>query len=163
MASSIRITRTGPTFSAIQFSTTALMREIGEGVRSRIIQRTRAGVDSEGRAFALLSPGYAKQKQQALGHARADLTVSGRMLNDLMVFPAPKQVTLTFASAGSGPAVGRTLIQRSRSIGAADKAFWHTISGAGRARTRRPFFEMNDEDEAFAVNRLDAFLVQQVR
>ena len=85
------------------------------------------------------------------------------MLNGIMVFPTPTQVTLTFLSGGAIRASGRTLIQRSRSIGAADKAFWHTVSGAGRARVLRPFFKLNEGDEAFAMGRLDAHLADQIR
>lgn len=163
MPSTIRITRSGQKFSAIDLAPTAVMREIGEGILARIRSRTKAGVDATGKAFRPLSKGYAEQKQHALGHSRADLMVSGRMLNDMMVFPSPAQVTLTFLSGGSTKAAGRTLIQRSRSVGAADKAFWHNVTGAGRARILRPFFDLNDDDATFAVGRLEAHLANQIR
>jgi len=163
MPSGITVTRTGRPFSELTFSNTALMREIGEGVLARIRARTKAGVDAQGAAFPSLSPAYILQKQKALGHGRADLMVSGRLLNDMMVFPTAAQVTLTFLSGGSTRATGRTLIQRSRSVGAADKAFWHNVTGAGRAHILRPFFDLNDGDEAFALSRLEIFLAQQAR
>ena len=162
MASQIRVTRTGTRFAEIVLARPRVMREIGEGLRARIVNRTRAGFDAAGRPFRPLSPGYAAQKQKAIGHSRADLTVSGRMLNDLRVYPAEKRVTLAFSSAG-GTGVGRTLIQRSRAVGAADKAFWHQVSGAGKRRVLRQFFDLNAADEAFIIGRLDRAVADEIR
>ena len=158
----IRVTRTGKKFGDLQITTTALMREIGEGLLLRIRDRTKKGIGADGRAFRPLSPLYAAQKQKALGHSRPDLMVSGRMLQDMILSPGPSSLTISFLSGG-GRATGRTLIQRSRSVGAADKAFWHNISGAGRARILRPFFDLNPADEQFVVNRIDAHLTSQTR
>jgi phage gpG-like protein len=148
---SVRLTASGRPF-ARALTTSSLMREIGLLARTRIERRTRAGQAPGGRAFRPLSAGYAKQKAKALGHARADLTVSGRMLNDMQVVEVTdKSAALGFVSSGGG-ARGGTFIQRSRSVGANDKALYHQEAG----RVLRPFFELSGEDEeaiAAAVER----------
>lgn len=130
----------------------SLMREIGDFAVSRIRTRTEQGVDAHGTPFVPLSDGYAKQKQKALGHSRADLTVSGRMLNDMgVVAVTERSCEISFRSQGAGSA-GGTFIQRSRSMGAADKAFFHVEGNHGIVRD---FFELSDEDEARIVEFLE--------
>lgn len=122
----------------------SLMQEIGDFATNRIRERTEKGIDQEGRAFRPLSQGYAKRKQQALGHSRADLTVSGRMLNDMGPVAATEtSVEISFRSQG-GRATGGTFIQRSRAVGAADKAFYHVEGNHGVVRD---FFGLTDADE----------------
>lgn len=161
MASRIRLTRTGKAWEALELVNTKVMREIGAGLMARIRARTMRGMDSAGRPFRPLSPGYAALKRKALRHARADLTVSGRMLNDMRISPRRSEVTISFLSGGGTKASGRTLIQRSRSVGAADKAYWHNISGAGRRRVIREFFDLNDSDADFAQSVLESWLQDQ--
>jgi len=48
-------------------------------------------------------------------------------------------------AGGRKPAAG-TFIQRSRSIGAAQKADWHENTGAGKSHVRRPFFDLMDSE-----------------
>lgn len=43
--------------------------------------------------------------------------------------------------------MAKTFIQRSREKGAAEKAAYHTVSGAGKSRTKREFFGLNQQDE----------------
>ena len=147
----------GPPLAETPLSAPGVMRDIGELLLRRLRKRTREGKDVHGRAFRALSTAYAKAKHKALGHDRADLTVSGRMLADMAVRPTKNTVSVYFTSAG-GKATGRTLIQRSRAIGAADKAEWHTISGAGKSRVKREWFDLNAADEAAAQAVLDAYL-----
>jgi hypothetical protein len=45
----------------------------------------------------------------------------------------------------------RTFIQRSRAKGAAEKAAYHQVVGAGKSRIRRPFFALTARDEAVLV------------
>jgi hypothetical protein len=40
----------------------------------------------------------------------------------------------------------QTFIQRSRSVSAEEKATFHTVTGAGRSRVKRDFFDLNDDD-----------------
>lgn len=80
---SITVERTGPELDKVQLVTEEMLRDIGLLVREQIIRRTMRGVDVEGAPFQPLSEGYAKQKQAALGHAEADLQVSGNMLNHI--------------------------------------------------------------------------------
>lgn len=47
------------------------------------------------------------------------------------------------STRGSGP----TLIQRSRSVSAEEKAIYHNVTGVGRSGVRRPFMDLNDEDQ----------------
>ncbi len=150
----IRLSRTGTPFHELEPTTTPLMREIGAGLLTRIRQRTKAGIAADGVPFPPLSAAYALQKFKALGNTRPDLTVSGRMLNDIGVFPSPAQVTLAFTSSG-GKASGKGLIQRSRAVGAADKAFFHQEAGAGRSHVLRKFFDLNESDETWALDVLE--------
>ena len=130
----------------------SLMQEIGDLLTRRIYSRTQQGLDYQGGAFAPLSPGYAKAKQKALGNSRADLTVSGRMLNDMgPVAVTDDSVEISFRSQGGGSSRG-TFIQRSRSVGAADKAFFHVEGNHGIVRD---FFGLSEEDEALVVDVLE--------
>lgn len=43
---------------------------------------------------------------------------------------------------------GPTFIQRSRQTSSEQKAIWHNVTGAGRSRVMRPFFELGDQDQA---------------
>jgi hypothetical protein len=92
----VTVRRNFPSLTRIELVTREDMREIGLLVRERIITRTRQARGPDGQAFAPLSPGYAAQKQAALGTSRPDLTVSGRMLNDLTI----TQVTETSVTLG---------------------------------------------------------------
>lgn len=40
-----------------------------------------------------------------------------------------------------------TFIQRSRAVGALEKALYHNVEGTGRGKVLRPFFDLNDADE----------------
>lgn len=141
----------------------ALMREIGDWAVTTIARRTRAGRDIDGRAFQPLSPEYAKAKSKALGNDRADLTVSGRMLNDLKpTVTSDTEVELRFLSQG-GRASGGTFIQRSRAVGAADKAYWHHVSGAGRSRVKRPFLGLSAHEEAKVRDMVAAYLKRKAQ
>lgn len=121
-----------------------LMQEIGDFATARIRRRTEQQQGYDGSSFRPLSLGYAKQKTKALGNARADLTVSGRMLNDMgTVGVTESTVEISFRSQGAGSTKG-TFIQRSRSMGAADKAFFHVTGNRGVVRD---FFGLSDEDE----------------
>jgi len=58
---------------------------------------------------------------------------------------------------------GPTFIQRSRSKTPAEKAAFHQIDGAGRARVKRPFFELDRADEEAVVARINDGLQRAVR
>jgi hypothetical protein len=126
------------------------MRDAGDLLVRRIRTRTEGGTDVRGAAFRDYSPGYEAAKRAALGHARVDLTVSGRMLNDMQVTSVTnKTATISFVSQGGG-SVGGTFIQRSRAMGAADKA--------GYNNPTREFFGASEEDEQAVVDALDRVL-----
>ncbi len=57
----------------------------------------------------------------------------------------------------------QTLIQRSRSVGAAQKAQWHQVDGAGKSRVRRPFFGLTSADVAAIEQRVGLHLDIVVR
>jgi hypothetical protein len=134
--------------------TEADMRDVGDLLVRRIRTRTENGVDVNGASFAPYSPGYAAAKREALGHSRVDLTVSGRMLNDMQVTSSTKStVTISFVSQG-GSSVGGTFIQKSRGLGAADKAAFNNPS--------REFFSASEEDEQAIVTALDRVLTARL-
>jgi phage gpG-like protein len=129
------------------------MRDVGDLATRLIRTRTERGVDVNGSSFVGYSEGYAAAKRAALGHANVDLTVSGRMLNDMQVTSATERsVTISFISQGGG-ASGGTFIQRSRSLGAADKAAYNNPS--------REFFGLSSENEQAIVDALDRVLTQR--
>jgi hypothetical protein len=75
---------------------------VGELVRQRIYERTQAGVDATGTAFAPYSPGYALQKGRELlgveaSYSTVDLTVSGEMLRAITIEATDKSVELYFS------------------------------------------------------------------
>lgn len=143
---SIKATKNFEPLARLPLTGTALMQEVGQMAARLIRTRTERGVDAKGRAFQPLSRGYGEQKRKALGHSRADLVVSGRMLNDMGVSAVTESsVEIGFRSMGGGSA-GGTFIQRSRSLGAADKAFFHNTVGAGKSRVKREFFDLAESD-----------------
>jgi hypothetical protein len=124
-----------------------VMRELGTLAVTLILDRTRAGRDAEGMAFAPLSAGYAKAKAQAGLTPVADLTVSGGMLEGMRVTAVDDlSATIGFVSQGGGAARGATFIQRSRAVGAAEKAGFHCVDGAGRSKVKRDFFGLTDAE-----------------
>jgi hypothetical protein len=58
---------------------------------------------------------------------------------------------------------GQTFIQRSRGVGAAQKAQWHQVEGAGKAKAKRPFFNLTAEDVRALEERLERHLDVIVR
>jgi hypothetical protein len=75
------------------------------------------------------------------------------MLNDMQVTAVTDtSVEIGFASQGGSPGKGGTFIQRSRAVGAADKAFFHTTGNHGIVRD---FFGVSDEDEDLIVAFID--------
>ncbi len=143
MGATVRVTRDFGDLSHLIELTSQDMHDAGDLLVRRIRTRTEGGHDVDGNAFRDYSPGYAAAKRGALGHSRVDLTVSGRMLNDMQVTDATAtSATITFISQGGG-SVGGTFIQRSRSMGAADKAAFNDPS--------RHFFAASDEDERVVV------------
>jgi phage gpG-like protein len=153
MPANVTVTRN---FSPItEFITEADMREAGDMLLRRIRTRTENGVDVNGAAFAPYSDGYASQKSAELGHSRVDLTVSGRMLNDMHVTATTNRTaTISFVSQGGGGSSGGTFIQRSRSMGAADKAAFNN--------PRREFFAASDEDEQAIADGLEKLLMKRL-
>lgn len=145
---SVKVTRNFGDLRELLPSGPKLMQEVGDYVVRRIRARTEQAQGYQGDSFAPLSPGYAKQKAAALGHTRPDLTVSGRMLNDMgVVAVTDTSAEISFRSQGGGSGRG-TFIQRSRSMGAADKAFFHVKGNHGIVRD---FFGVSDEDEALIL------------
>lgn len=139
----VTVKLTGIPLDRLELVDEPLMREVGDLATTRIRRRTQQGLSSEGGTFKPLSTDYATQKRKALGTDKADLTVSGRMLNDMGPADVSKDsVTVKFRSQGPGSR-GGTFIQRSRSVGANDKAFYHQEGG----RVLRPFFDLNSDDE----------------
>jgi phage gpG-like protein len=142
----------------------SLMQEVGQLAVRLIRTRTEQGTDAKGRPFQPYSPEYAERKADELGSGTVNLTVSGRMLNDMQVVSTTNsKVTLGFISSGGRAPKGKqTLIQRSRSVGAADKAFWHHVAGAGKSRVKREFFELSHDDQKVIRERVERYLESAV-
>lgn len=145
--------------------TDALLRDLGEMTLRLIRTRTMQGTDADGRAFAPYTPGYAELRAKEGMSTTPDLTVSGRMLNDMAVTGvANGSVSLGFTSRGGrAPRGKQTLIQRSRSVGAEDKAQWHNVDGAGRSKTIRKFFGLTPGDVGTIRTAVSRYLDNVVR
>ena len=50
---------------------------------------------------------------------------------------------------------GRTLIQRSRDLRPAEKALFHNVSGAGKSKVKREFFDLDDSDVKAMTDELE--------
>jgi phage gpG-like protein len=147
MPANVRVSRDfGPISLAL---TQEDMREVGDLFVRRIRTRTEGGRDVNGSPFRDYSPGYAEAKLAALGHSRVDLTVSGRMLNDMQV-TSTTNTTATISFVSQGGSGSGTFIQRSRGMGAADKAAFNNPT--------REFFAASDEDERAVADALERML-----
>ena len=94
---SVTILRNFPDLRSFVFLNKDDWGAIGRVQRERIIDRTKAGRDVEGRAFQGYSPSYIQQLQkEGLGTA-VDLEVSGAMLQAIVVEPDADGVTLRFS------------------------------------------------------------------
>jgi len=164
---SVTLTVTGKKLEDLPIKGEALMRELGLLAERLIRTRTELQIDVHGVPFQSLSPAYAAAKAAAGLNPVPDLTVSGRMLNDMTVLGVTdRTATIGFTSSGgSAPRTGRhkkgqpnTFIQRSRAVGAADKAYWHTEAGAGRSRVVREFFALSESDEDKLVEVIDRLI-----
>lgn len=143
----------------------ALLKDIGDYVVRVIRTRTEAGIDRTGKAFAPYTPGYAAKKaKEGLGGGTVNLTVSGRMLNDMAVTDmgmSPPRVTIGFRSSGGGTrGKGLSMIQRSRAVGAEGKARAHDVDGVGKSRTKREFLGLTDAEETTLRERVMKHLEQ---
>lgn len=58
---------------------------------------------------------------------------------------------------------GPTFIQRSRSKTPSEKAQFHQVDGAGRTHVKRPFFELNANDETAILNKIQDGLDKAVQ
>jgi len=58
---------------------------------------------------------------------------------------------------------GPTLIQRSRAVSPEQKAIYHVVAGAGKARTIRDFFDMAPQDEGDIVRLLQSRIDERMR
>jgi hypothetical protein len=84
MFAKVSIQRSFPALTDLKLVQREDMREIGLLARERIIRRTRQGQGVEG-SFEPYSADYAATKRAALGTAAVNLTVSGNMLNQLVI------------------------------------------------------------------------------
>jgi hypothetical protein len=159
MAGAVIVARNFGDLRTVMPDSKALMQDIGDFVIRKIRTRAEQEQGYQGETFTPLSTGYAKRKAKALGSARADLTVSGRMFNDMQVTTATEtSVEIGFISQGGSPGRGGTFIQRSRAVGAADKAFFHITGNHGIIRD---FFGVSEEDEDEIVAFIDAELARR--
>jgi hypothetical protein len=55
------------------------------------------------------------------------------------------------------------MIQRSRAVSPQDKAVFHAVTGAGKARTVRNFFDLGPGDEAEAERMLQRRLTERLQ
>lgn len=78
------VTRNFGPLDQIKLTDKALMREVGLMIRERIVRRTRQGIGVEG-PFKPYSADYKATKAKELGAGPVNLTVSGGMLNAIVL------------------------------------------------------------------------------
>ena len=92
------VTRNFGPLDQIPLTTKAIMRDVGLMARERVVRRTREGKTTDNAPMAPYSPGYAKRKGKELGTSAPNLTVSGAMLNDIILDNIQDdEVSLTFS------------------------------------------------------------------
>lgn len=159
----IVVSRIPKPLSSLKLTKRSLMQEIGDFVVNHIRQRTEQGRGVDGRFFPALSAVYAKRKAKALGHSRADLQVSGDMLNSLKAtVTSDGRVTVGVGAIGGGGPKGGTFIQRSRSVSPAKKASYHQVEGAGASGVIRKFIGISQEAKATILKFAKAHLSSEV-
>jgi hypothetical protein len=57
----------------------------------------------------------------------------------------------------------QTFIQRSRALGAEEKALYHQVAGAGKSHVRRRFFEMSESDMDLICQRVEQGIEQGLK
>jgi len=78
------VTRNFGPLDQIKLTDKALMREVGLMIRERIVRRTRQGIGVDG-PFKPYSRSYAAKKAEELGSGPVNLTVSGGILNAIVL------------------------------------------------------------------------------
>lgn len=160
----IRVRRTFRPLTDIKLTDALLMEKVGTFVVEKIRARTESQRDVHGHPFRALSPAYAKQKAQAIGSSAPDLTVSGRMLNALAVTQVSrKQVTIGFNDSGSSGSARGSFIQRSRAVSAAEKAYYHNVTGAGRSQVKREFLGISQADQKAVIKIVEDHIAQAIK
>ena len=61
------------------------------------------------------------------------------------------------------PRRGPTFVQASRAVSPEQKALYHHVLGAGKARVKREFFDLSSADLDAIAQRLDAAMTRQLR
>lgn len=57
---------------------------------------------------------------------------------------------------------GPTFIQRSRAVSSEQKAIWHNVTGAGKSRVLRPFFEVGKDDQEAIKDGIETLLKARI-
>lgn len=92
------VTRNFGPLDQIPLTTKQIMREVGLLARERVVRRTRDGKTTDNAPMQPYSAGYAARKGQELGTTTPNLTVSGGMLNDIVLQDVQDdEVTLGFS------------------------------------------------------------------
>jgi hypothetical protein len=125
--------------------TSALLRDIADLMIERIVTRTQAGQSVSGGGFQGYSESYKKQKAKyrGTGSGSPDLTLTGDMLNAVVVQTlSDRSVTIGFAHARANA-----------------KAFYNDRGG----RVIRKFWGLTPKDKADIRNRVVEFLNRAIR
>ena len=104
-------------------------------IENAILKRTEAGRDYKGRAFKKYSKGYARKRAKEGRTLTPNLYFEGLMLGNM---------TFKIISSTKG-------IIHFPNTDQNKKAFWHNISGAGKGKVVREFFNVNKKEEDKAV------------
>ena len=158
MSATVRIAKID--FAGLAAVPANVMKDAGDLAARMIRTRTQQGKDKDGQPFVAYTPDYSERKAKELGAGPVNLTVSGRMLNDMGVSESGiNRVSIGFrSSGGTAPRGTQTLIQRSRAVGAEDKARWHDRDGAGKSKVKRPFLGLTDEESGRIKAAIETYL-----
>lgn len=110
-----------------------LLEKLAFGVEHKIKERTSAGSNVHGEAFKDYSPGYAKKR---IAH--------GLQLNPVnLMYTGDMLAQITHEVPSFDPNSMEIFFRTKR---AEDLAYFHNITGAGRSRVFREFFDLNEGD-----------------
>lgn len=133
----------------IKFDPAKLLKA-GERIVELINNNLEAGIDADGKPFKKYSAGYAKWKHKKKPQygGKVNLTLRGLMLGAFGVIAHGVKGKDGFISAGFTDEE------------AAEEAYWHNVSGAGKGRVLRRFLGLRDKQWEDAT--LKDFLTEAV-
>lgn len=109
----------------------AFIEALGNEAKRLVLERTSEGIDEDGAAFSPYSERWKKERErQGRDGSRPDLNFTGDMLRALGV--------------DTDAATGTATVSFSGNATEGEKAYFHEVAGAGKARVKRRFMGLSE-------------------